>query len=50
VLVYCVHGHEVSQTAAALLRAAGFDARHLQGGFEGWAAQGRPISPKGPAA
>ena len=27
VVVYCVRGHEVSQQAAAALRAAGFDAR-----------------------
>ena len=35
VLVYCVHGHEVSQTAAATLRAAGWNAHYLHGGIEG---------------
>lgn len=35
VLVYCVYGHDVSQGAAATLRAAGWDARYLVGGFEG---------------
>lgn len=35
IVVYCVHGHEVSQQAAAELRQAGFDARFLAGGFEG---------------
>jgi rhodanese-related sulfurtransferase len=34
VLVACVHGHEVSQTAAATLRAAGWNAHYLQGGIE----------------
>ena len=34
-VVYCVHGHELSQTAAALLRGHGWDARYLQGGIEG---------------
>jgi hypothetical protein len=38
--VYCVHGHEVSQDAAASLNAAGFDARYLQGGIAGWRAHG----------
>jgi rhodanese-related sulfurtransferase len=35
VVVYCVYGHEVSQNAAATLRAAGWHARFLLGGFEG---------------
>ncbi len=34
VLVACVHGHEVSQTAAVTLRAAGWNAHYLQGGIE----------------
>jgi len=34
-VVYCVYGHEVSQGAAAQLRAAGWDARYLLGGIEG---------------
>ncbi|MBI3710528.1 MAG: chromate resistance protein [Proteobacteria bacterium] len=36
VVVYCVRGHEVSQGAAASLRAAGIDARYLEGGLAGW--------------
>jgi hypothetical protein len=32
----------VSQNAAAELRAAGFDARHLEGGVEGWIEAGYP--------
>lgn len=35
VVVYCVHGHEVSQQAAATLRQAGWAARFLAGGFDG---------------
>lgn len=46
VIVYCVHGHEVSQNTAARLRAEGIDARHLVGGIEGWRAEGRPIVAK----
>ena len=40
IVVYCVKGHEVSQEAAARLRAAGFDARYLEGGIEAWKAAG----------
>ena len=35
VVVYCVHGLEVGEQAAAQLRAAGWNARYLQGGIEG---------------
>jgi rhodanese-related sulfurtransferase len=39
VVVYCVHGHEVSQKAAAALRSEGLAASYLQGGLEeGWKA------------
>ena len=34
VVVYCVHGHEVSQGAAAALSEAGIAARYLEGGVE----------------
>jgi rhodanese-related sulfurtransferase len=40
VVVYCVHGHEVSQNAAAFLRQAGFVTYTLDGGIEGWRAHG----------
>lgn len=46
VIVYCVHGHEVSQGTAARLRAAGVDARFLVGGIEGWRTAGRPVVAK----
>jgi rhodanese-related sulfurtransferase len=37
VVVYCVHGHEVSQKAAAALRGEGLAASYLEGGLEeGW--------------
>jgi rhodanese-related sulfurtransferase len=42
VVAYCVHGHEVSQGAAAALRAKGFDARYLEGGIAAWREQQRP--------
>jgi len=40
VVVYCVHGQQVSQAATALLRAQGIRARYLQGGFDAWEAAG----------
>jgi rhodanese-related sulfurtransferase len=37
VVVYCVHGHEVSQKTAAALAQSGVQARYLEGGLEeGW--------------
>ena len=46
-VVYCVHGHEVSQKAAAALSGAGIDARYLEGGLEeGWKAAGGPLDRK----
>jgi rhodanese-related sulfurtransferase len=35
VVVYCAHGHNVSEDAVRTLRAAGWDARALEGGLEG---------------
>ncbi|WP_425259320.1 rhodanese-like domain-containing protein [Rubrivivax sp. RP6-9] len=43
VVVYCVHGHEVSRATAMRLQAAGRDARFLRGGLEGWRAANRPL-------
>jgi rhodanese-related sulfurtransferase len=41
VVVYCVHGHEVSQSTARQLRELGMAARFLEGGLEeGWKAAG----------
>jgi len=42
VVVYCVHGHEVSQGVAERLRGLGFDARILTGGVEAWKAHAAP--------
>ena len=36
VVVYCVHGHAVSQGVVDYLRANGFDASTLEGGIEDW--------------
>ncbi|AKH99420.1 hypothetical protein IMCC20628_00696 [Hoeflea sp. IMCC20628] len=36
IVVYCLHGHNVSQLAVARLRAQGFDARHLEGGIDAY--------------
>jgi rhodanese-related sulfurtransferase len=40
IVVACKAGHEMSQMAVAQLRAEGFDARVLDGGYEGWANAG----------
>jgi rhodanese-related sulfurtransferase len=42
VTVYCVHGHEVSQSVATVLRALGVNATYLEGGIEGWLEKGLP--------
>ena len=44
VVVYCAHGHEISQGLTAALRAMGVDARHLEGGISAWKAAGQPVS------
>jgi len=46
VIVYCVHGHEVSQNAAAELGRLGIQARYLEGGLAGWAESGFPLARK----
>ena len=46
VVVYCVHGHEVSQEAAAALRVEGRDARYLEGGISAWVESGLPTRRK----
>jgi rhodanese-related sulfurtransferase len=47
VVVYCVHGHNVSQGAVAVLRALGLPARHLEGGLEAFRAAGGTLVAKG---
>lgn len=44
IVVYCVHGHNVSQDAAVFLRQAGLSAFHLEGGLEAWRAHGGAIA------
>lgn len=44
VVCYCVHGHEVSQRAAQMLRERGIDAYYLRGGFETWQARSGPLN------
>jgi rhodanese-related sulfurtransferase len=36
IVVYCVHGHEVSQSVAKALSGQGLKARYLEGGIEHW--------------
>ena len=45
VVVYCVHGHEVSQNAAKAM-----GAKYLQGGIEHWREEGGELAPKPPNA
>lgn len=44
IVVYCVHGHEVSQNAAKTLRERGLQAQFLEGGLEAWRAAGGAIA------
>jgi rhodanese-related sulfurtransferase len=46
VLVYCVHGHEVSHDVMRELRSRGMATSILVGGFEAWRAAGLPLTPK----
>lgn len=47
IVVYCVHGHEVSQNAAKALRDAGLHASFLDGGIEeGWKGSGGAVARK----
>jgi thiosulfate sulfurtransferase len=46
VVVYCVHGHQVSQDCSRQLRARGLEAAYLEGGFEAWVSTGGKTSAK----
>ena len=50
VVVFCVHGHEVSRAVCGFLEDKGIDAAVLEGGFEAWSAAGLPVQPCGAAA
>jgi Fe-Mn family superoxide dismutase len=43
IVVYCVHGHAVSQGVCTALLGAGFSVRYLAGGIEGWKATGGAV-------
>jgi rhodanese-related sulfurtransferase len=46
IVAVCKAGHEMSQTAVAQLRADGFKARVLDGGYQAWVAAGLPTVAK----
>ena len=46
IVVACKAGHEMSQTAVAQLRAGGFDARVLEGGYQAWGDAKLPLVAK----
>lgn len=46
VVVYCVHGHEVSQGVARALAGLGRRARYLEGGLEAWKETGGALQQK----
>lgn len=46
VVIYCVHGHEISQNAAHALAATGIEACTLAGGIESWREAGGRVAPK----
>jgi Fe-Mn family superoxide dismutase len=46
VVVYCVHGHQVSQGVATQLTELEHEARYLEGGIEGWREAGMEVEPK----
>lgn len=46
VVLYCVHGHQVSQGAAEMLRGMSVGAQYLTGGISTWVEQGLPTRQK----
>jgi rhodanese-related sulfurtransferase len=46
-VVYCAHGHNVSEMAGALLARAGVPARVLDDGLDGWRRAGGAVAPSG---
>lgn len=46
IVVYCVHGHQVSQGVANHLQGLGCDVRYLEGGIEGWREGGGSLTDK----
>ena len=50
VLVYCVHGHEVSQNTVTALYQRGINASFLEGGMQAWRDPALPLVAKAPGA
>lgn len=46
IVVYCVHGHEVSQGAARTLASRGYHSLYLEGGIASWREIGFPVLAK----
>ena len=44
-VVYCAHGHEISQGVASILNAMGHRAVNLEGGYSAWLAAKQPVQP-----
>ncbi len=44
VVVFCVHGHEISQGIADRLTELGIDAVYLEGGFAAWETAHNPVA------
>lgn len=44
-VMVCVYGHAVSQTACIVAACHGFDAVYLDGGMDGWCKRGLPTAP-----
>ena len=44
IVVYCVHGHEVSQNACKNLRELGYGATFLEGGIDAWKQADLPLA------
>jgi thiosulfate sulfurtransferase len=44
VVIYCVHGHKVSQQVVDQLRRSGYAAQRLEGGIEAWKEQKGPVT------
>ena len=46
VVIYCARGGSVSNSVVDRLRAAGVQARYIEGGIEGWKASGGKVAGK----
>lgn len=44
-VIYCVHGHEISQSVSGFLREEGIDCAYLEGGFEAARKAGMALMP-----